>query len=856
MLHRISGAGLLFIGALSASSAVVWSAPAAQSDGNPRVIPSPVSLPQPGAVAADLEPDFGERLAPSAFHNSRVEAMDVVRARDASRPLVDPPHRRMRGNRNGAWVVPTDGIPVHSGEHAALNAWGDRSMGIGFGQPVTLEGMWIAGAGGVGSEARSLVAIGYLGGERVGEADVFIVQRELSQWYAIDLAGIDRVVLQVRDAGSEGAWYTVDDVTYAVGRKRTVVDFDEFVSRTDLSGSNHAGLDWETGTGFQGRSPMRMGPGPVLPVSPAPSLPSPVPALPPTAAPTAPMTPTAPTPAAALLGGAPVPPDALNEIQAQTLFSQAGASAIPADTHGAVGTSHVVTVVNENMMVHLKSNGAALFIGSLSSFFNLGAGGVAGDPRVVYDPDSDRYILTATDFVDTIHVAVSTTSNPAGAWFKTSLLTSQGTDAAKWPDFPCLGVDQRGIYITAAMFPNAAGSTTMSIWALDKAPLVAAAQGLGTATVWRNQPYVRAVQPAVHWDDAGEALLINTFGSNQLQVRRIVPPLTAPALLSAGTVTVSTHDDGPLAPALGSTTNVEAGDDRLCTSVYRDGSLWTAHSTSIATRNGIRWYEISTSPFVLNQSGSISDVSLHYYYPSIAVNSVGDALVGFSGSNSATFLSAYVSARKVGDSSGQMSTPTLYQGGVDSYTNLDSFGRNRWGDYSGSSADPVDDTFWTAQSFATTSTFNGDRWSVRVSHWEYASNPILNYCVGASNSFGAGAVMSAVGSTSIAANDLTLVSSGMPPGEFMLFFYGDQQAQTVLGDGFLCVTGNLFRLLPPQQADLFGVSTWNLDVTTPPELSGAISAGSTWNFQAWFRDAAAMGAGSNTSDGLQVTFGG
>ena len=35
---------------------------------------------------------------------------------------------------------------------------------------------------------------------------------------------------------------------------------------------------------------------------------------------------------------------------------------------------------------------------------------------------------------------------------------------------------------------------------------------------------------------------------------------------------------------------------------------------------------------------------------------------------------------------------------------------------------------------------------------------------------------------------------------------------------------------------------------------GQISAGSTWNFQFWYRDPAGGGAGFNLSDGLQLTF--
>ena len=36
--------------------------------------------------------------------------------------------------------------------------------------------------------------------------------------------------------------------------------------------------------------------------------------------------------------------------------------------------------------------------------------------------------------------------------------------------------------------------------------------------------------------------------------------------------------------------------------------------------------------------------------------------------------------------------------------------------------------------------------------------------------------------------------------------------------------------------------------------AGVITAGSSWNFQAWFRDPAANGATFNLSDGLHVTF--
>jgi hypothetical protein len=126
-----------------------------------------------------------------------------------------------------------------------------------------------------------------------------------------------------------------------------------------------------------------------------------------------------------------------------------------------------------------------------------------------------------------------------------------------------------------------------------------------------------------------------------------------------------------------------------------------------------------------------------------------------------------------------------------------------------------------------------------------------NYCVTAPNSASpTGAVMGAVGSNSITANNLRLYATGTATSTFGLFFYGDAAVQAPSGNGFVCVGGSVYRL-PPVWTGGGGTPSWNLDVTTPPQPGGLITPGSTWHFQCWFRD----GAGAwNYSDGLRVTF--
>lgn len=61
------------------------------------------------------------------------------------------------------------------------------------------------------------------------------------------------------------------------------------------------------------------------------------------------------------------------------------------------------------------------------------------------------------------------------------------------------------------------------------------------------------------------------------------------------------------------------------------------------------------------------------------------------------------------------------------------------------------------------------------------------YCTAAVNSTGQGARIGAIGSTSIAANDVTLYVDRAPLNKAGLFYFGTTQAQTPFGNGFRCV---------------------------------------------------------------------
>lgn len=125
-----------------------------------------------------------------------------------------------------------------------------------------------------------------------------------------------------------------------------------------------------------------------------------------------------------------------------------------------------------------------------------------------------------------------------------------------------------------------------------------------------------------------------------------------------------------------------------------------------------------------------------------------------------------------------------------------------------------------------------------------------SYCSSAPNSAGAGAELTASGSTSVQADDVTLQVTGAVAGQFGLVYYGSNQISVSFGDGTRCVGGSTIRLGPPQPATASGEYS---RVLSP--LNEGFIGGQTVNFQYWYRDPGGPGGtGYNLSGGLELRF--
>jgi hypothetical protein len=133
---------------------------------------------------------------------------------------------------------------------------------------------------------------------------------------------------------------------------------------------------------------------------------------------------------------------------------------------------------------------------------------------------------------------------------------------------------------------------------------------------------------------------------------------------------------------------------------------------------------------------------------------------------------------------------------------------------------------------------------------------------GCGNSTGSGALLTASGSTSVSDDDLVLAATQVPTGQFGVFVVGGGTNNIVFGDGLRCVSPGptgLHRFNPPNGSGPTGVLSRGPGIVSYSQnfpSGGAIQAGNTYYFQAWFRDpfSGPCGSGFNLSNGLEVTF--
>ena len=398
-------------------------------------------------------------------------------------------------------------------------------------------------------------------------------------------------------------------------------------------------------------------------------------------------------------------------------------SAIPPDTHGSAGHNHLMVTLNSQVRIQNRSGGVLSTI-TLNSFWGSVNGGSGSfDPKVLYDPYSNRWISVACDDAwstsSALLIGVTASNDPMGTWYKFRIAATD----TNWIDYPSIGFNKNWIVVTVNIYNSGGTYQRSEVYAFNKTILYT-----GTSA-----PYTRFIPsgdyvPAVTYDTSlNTEYLIVTYSLDPGIVRlaSITGAVGSETFTMLSTNLTSmlggwsqfSSGNTDFAPQLGSSQKIMNNESRMQNLVYRNGSLWATHTIFLPsggspTRSAVQWWQISTTPSIL-QNGRIEDNSgaTFYAFPSIAVNINNDVLIGFSRFSASQFASGNYAFRASSDPTNTMRADVVLKAGEAKYYKTYGGTRNRWGDFSYTMVDPVNDVdFWTIQEYAWTPGGGRDRW--------------------------------------------------------------------------------------------------------------------------------------------------
>jgi hypothetical protein len=422
----------------------------------------------------------------------------------------------------------------------------------------------------------------------------------------------------------------------------------------------------------------------------------------------------------------------------------ANSGLIPPDTDGAVGPDQFVEFLNGSYRVYDQS-GALLQHSTLAEFWS--SAGVTPlfpfDPRVLFDPSSQRWFTSSADNTtapSNILLAVSKTSDPTQGWQAVAI----PNDPSHWFDFPTLGINQDGIFLSAHTIPISASvqiNPDPTIVAIPKSDLLGRTPTAANATVFSNIDSTQigpAVQPAVAPQSSGAEPFLSAFGSPEppgfstlLKGSSVDGPITNPTLDTGDRfISVPPFQNPSGGVQKGTTVPIAAGDAGFSSSVIiQNDKLFGVQTIESADGHPeLRWLEIGnplTAPVLLD-SGIIHPANLDVYYGSIAVNPLGEVVIGYSGSGPNDYPSAYAVTGTLNGDVLQLGEPMLLKAGAAPDTT------GRFGDYSTTTYDPNDPShFWTIQEW----TSAPNTWSTEITEIDFGTATTAQTWFGGTGNF-------------------------------------------------------------------------------------------------------------------------
>ncbi len=371
----------------------------------------------------------------------------------------------------------------------------------------------------------------------------------------------------------------------------------------------------------------------------------------------------------------------------------------PADNSVAISNSgQVVSVNNDGVFFSAASGSGSSYTYWTDFFTGLPSSAYIYDPRVIYDPVADRFIIVIlngyTSAESDVIVLFSKTSTPAtGGWNQYAIpgnILGNGT----WLDYPNIGISGQDLFITGNLFTDGGSFDQSIIYQVGKAAGYADASlnyayfsGLSTS------PYgAFSIVPATHAfgssTDAGIYLLSNnTGGASSVRLWHINANLTSSPTLSSTTVTVPFYSPPADAFQPSGGDQLSTGGCRVQEAFLLDGFLHAVFNTDVGSGySGVYYLRLNVNNNTAQAATyGEADAGVDVAYPCLASASrllqnppSKSVIIGFCRASSGSFPS--IGAVNC-DNAMAFSAPVTVQTGTSIVDYSAGSGTERWGDY-------------------------------------------------------------------------------------------------------------------------------------------------------------------------------
>jgi len=388
----------------------------------------------------------------------------------------------------------------------------------------------------------------------------------------------------------------------------------------------------------------------------------------------------------------------------------------PPDPEVAVGDSTLMFMTNGRIAAYTKA-GTMLWEDEIENSFGfwgeLGADNLVFDPEVTWDEHSQRFFAMANERADDntakFLLAVSADSSPDDRddWHKYRWdVTAMAGDTDI--DSPNMAVNRDFLFLTADFF----GPDKYLLVVVDKSSILSGGvEQLVSSLIVGDQSMG---VPNVRSDTATLYILESTeLGSNDTVILHAITDPFGTFTRETFTLPVPIYTNPADPPQKGSSTRPELFEPRFWSVVERNGSIWAVHHVN-STRARVRWYEIALNGWpsgadpTLAQNGEIDPGgTISTFFPSIDVDAEDSAAITFARSSPTEFISMWRTVRTAADPANTFQPPVEVQ------VSANATG-GRWGDYSGTEADPVvAGSFWGFHEFTNGGSSSWRTWAAR-----------------------------------------------------------------------------------------------------------------------------------------------